>query len=61
MIGTFTLSVSSYTPTCDDLIAMGGEHFFMDFNEDCYVNLEDFAEFAQDWLRCNDPGNASCE
>jgi len=61
-IGQFTLSVDSYTPNCeDDLIPMGGKYFFMDFNQDCYVNLEDFAEFAQDWLRCNDPGNLNCE
>ena len=29
----------------------------IDLNEDCYVNLEDFAEFAKDWLKCNDPAN----
>jgi hypothetical protein len=60
VVGQFTLSVSSYTPTCDDLIAMGDEYLFMDFNQDCYVNLEDFAQFAQDWLKCNDPANANC-
>jgi hypothetical protein len=60
VVGQFTLQVDSYTPTCDDLIALGGEYFFMDFNKDCYVNLEDFAQFAEDWLKCNDPGNVNC-
>jgi len=26
-----------------------------DFNRDCYVDLQDFALFARDWLRCTDP------
>ncbi len=33
----------------------------MDFNWDCYVNLEDFAIFAQSWLDCNDQSNTICE
>jgi len=33
----------------------------MDFNWDCYVNLEDFALFAQSWLDCNDASNPSCD
>ena len=33
----------------------------MDFNEDCYVNLEDFAIFAQSWLDCNDQSNPGCQ
>lgn len=33
----------------------------MDFNWDCYVNLEDFALFAQSWLDCNDQSNPSCD
>lgn len=33
----------------------------MDFNWDCYVNLEDFALFAQSWLACNDQSNPICE
>ncbi len=61
MAGQFTLTVADYTPNCDDLSAMGREHIFWDFNQDCYVNLEDFAQFAQNWLRCNDPANAGCE
>lgn len=26
-----------------------------DLNQDCYINLEDFAIYAQGWLRCNHP------
>jgi len=48
------------TPTCDDLVTMGSGYFSMDFNRDCYVNLEDFAEFALDWLKCNDPVDLDC-
>jgi len=77
MIGQFTLLVEEYQPqlACDDLIAMGGEYFEWDYNQDCYINLEDFAILAQDyyinlegvvnlaqnWLRCNDPANPACE
>lgn len=32
----------------------------MDFNRDCYVDLEDFGEFAQQWLKCTDPTNEAC-
>ena len=32
-----------------------------DFNEDCYVNLKDFAYFAKDWARCMDPNDPNCE
>jgi hypothetical protein len=33
----------------------------MDFNWDCYVNLADFAIFAQSWLDCNNPNDPSCD
>ncbi len=59
-LGQFTLRVDPYTATCDDLLALGDDYLFMDFNKDCYVNLEDFAQFATDWLKCNDPANAGC-
>jgi hypothetical protein len=31
-----------------------------DYNEDCFVNLADFAIFAQGWWFCTDPGNIDC-
>jgi hypothetical protein len=33
----------------------------MDFNHDCYVNMLDFAEFAEVWLVCNNPEDANCD
>ncbi len=32
----------------------------MDFNEDCYVTLADFAEFAAAYLNCTDPYKPGC-
>ncbi len=43
-------------PACSEL----GIFYPTDFNHDCYVNLEDFALFAEKWLACNDPENAEC-
>lgn len=31
-----------------------------DLNDDCYVNLGDFAIIARNWLECNDPADAAC-
>ena len=33
----------------------------MDFDQNCYVNLLDFVEFAALWLHCNDPLDAYCD
>lgn len=41
---------------CQDLET----HLPTDLNQDCYINLEDFALFAQDWLKCNDPLDPAC-
>jgi len=56
-VGQFTLLVEPYSTNCADLTTF----LDMDFNQDCYVNLEDFAQFAADWMRCNDPQNPNCE
>ena len=32
-----------------------------DLNKDCYVNFGDLAVLAEEWLRCVDPANTSCE
>jgi len=34
--------------------------FEMDFDEDCYVDLDDFVEFSSQWLNCTNPSDASC-
>jgi hypothetical protein len=31
-----------------------------DVNKDCYVNFVDFAEMAENWLKCNDGSNSNC-
>ena len=31
-----------------------------DANRDCYVDFNDFAELALDWLQCNEPTDLSC-
>ncbi len=41
--------------------AIQGEYLPGDVNKDCYVDLADFAQFAQDWLKCNDPQLVGCE
>jgi len=40
--------------TCPEVIA-GGYKLAADLNDDCYVNLEDYAMVASLWLVCNDP------
>ena len=54
-----TISEPAPLTPCEDLIMFGGA-LEMDFNEDCYVNLADFAFFAADWLECNDPDDPGC-
>ena len=31
-----------------------------DLNQDCYINLKDFAFVATNWLKCNDPEDPTC-
>jgi hypothetical protein len=47
-------------PECADVVA-DGLNSSMDFNDDCKVDLQDFAAFALEWLNCTDPkGGAGC-
>ncbi|OQA00538.1 MAG: hypothetical protein BWY69_01683 [Planctomycetes bacterium ADurb.Bin401] len=32
-----------------------------DVNKDCYVNFTDFAQMAENWLKCNDVFNDNCQ
>lgn len=41
---------------CSDLLSFEPA----DLNRDCYVNLEDFAVIARDWLKCNNPQDEAC-
>ncbi len=47
----------SVLPTCQE------QGIFMDadLNHDCYINLEDFAVIAANWLYCNDPFDPTCD
>ncbi|OQA00588.1 MAG: hypothetical protein BWY69_01662 [Planctomycetes bacterium ADurb.Bin401] len=45
--------------TCEDLISRGYASA-ADFNEDCKINFADFAEFAVNWMLCNDPEDENC-
>ena len=46
-------------PSCEDII-LQGRVLTGDLSTDCYVNLEDFAVFEQNWLKCNDPKDEDC-
>jgi hypothetical protein len=50
------ITVDVVRPTCADVKA-AGKLLIGDFDENCRVNLADFALLAADWLRCNDPAN----
>ncbi len=46
--------------TCQEALD-DGYSLASDFNHDCRVNLEDFALFAAEWMRCIIPTEESCE
>ncbi len=50
------ITVDVVRPTCAD-VKTAGKLMVGDFDENCRVNLADFAILAADWMRCNDPAN----
>ena len=59
------VTITVENPTCQDVID-DGLLFVADISgpagsPDCYIDLYDFAMFAGDWLRCNDPQDPDCE
>ncbi|MEE8306055.1 MAG: glycerophosphodiester phosphodiesterase family protein, partial [Gammaproteobacteria bacterium] len=44
----------------DDLGCGAWGYAEMDFNSDCYVNIIDFALFAEQWLDCTHPSGMNC-
>ncbi len=52
--------VTATSPTCAETIALG-KVLATDLNQDCRVDLEDFAMIAADWVRCYDPQQPGCE
>jgi len=39
----------------------GTEYKLTDVNSDCYVDKQDLADLAAEWLQCTDPGNEGCD
>ncbi len=60
-IQDFSIVRAWYNPPadCAAAIAMGFKNYF-DVNNDCYVNLKDFAQFAENWMDCINPADSSC-
>ena len=52
--------IDSGSAGCADIMAKGWTDQ-TDLNLDCYVDLKDFALFAQMWLECIDPLNELCD
>ena len=61
--GTFNLDNLWLTQAeydCAEAIA-DGYGLDLDFNDDCSINLVDFASLAGDWLDCMEPGVGGCQ
>jgi len=59
------VTITVKNPTCQDVID-DELLLLVDFSgpegtPDCHVDLYDFAAFAGNWLRCNDPQDPGCE
>lgn len=44
--------------TCE--MVLGAYALTADMNQDCYVDLKDFAVMAEDWAKCIDAGDPTC-
>lgn len=56
-----TVTEDNWTPSCDLIKADGfADDLSFDINGDCYVNLLDFAEFAESFLDCYEPTDGDC-
>ena len=59
------VTITVEDPTCQDVISDGlllmADLSGPEGTPDCYIDLFDFAAFAGNWLRCNDPQNLECE
>jgi len=63
--GKTTIVGTVEEPTCQDIIDDGlliaGDISGPEGTPDCHVDIHDFAFFAGEWLRCNDPQNPECD
>lgn len=55
------LQVEFFTPDDCEQVISTGFGIYGDINEDCYVDIADFAIIASKWLTCNDPTNPDCD
>jgi len=59
------VTITVENPTCQDVIDDGllitGDVSGPEGTPDCHIDLYDFAVFAGDWLRCNNPQDLNCE
>ena len=53
------ITVTVIDPTCQD-VKDAGLIIVADVNQDCYVDLSDFAVIAVSWLECNNPQDSTC-
>jgi hypothetical protein len=53
--------VTASTPADCAQVRSQGYGLAADFSEDCYIDFEDVAALAADWLNCTDPENLNCE
>ena len=54
-----SILITVIDPTCQDVIDAGLINI-ADLNQDCHVDLADFAFIAVSWLECNDPQDSTC-
>ena len=54
-----SIIVTVIDPTCQDVID-SDLLLIGDINQDCYVDLNDFAIAAANWLSCNNPQDSNC-
>jgi len=43
---------------CGDIATV---YLTQDYNDDCYINMEDFADFVYVWLQCTNPRETDCD
>jgi hypothetical protein len=49
------IELSFFAPECGDW-----GYYDTDFNQDCYVGIDDLAYLASTWLGCTDPSDENC-
>jgi hypothetical protein len=55
------LAAAPWVPeTCEQIYKFGWNKA-ADLSGDCYINFDDVIDMGNDWWRCNEPGDASCE